>query len=118
MFIYYNIESFNLYDITLLDKVKNKTSNGYYHKINYNTEYYSLDNVILKLDLSNVKHINMFNLFEKNLLYKINIGKLNPTFNFNNFINKYNKKEVYVKLCGLYSNNYNYGLIYKLINIK
>ena len=117
MFIYYNIDSFNLYNITLLDKVKNKTSNGYYHKIVYNTDIYSLDSVIIKVDLSNESHLKMFNLLEKNILYKVNIGKLNPTFNFNNFINKYKKKEVYIKLCGFYSNNYNYGLIYKLVNI-
>ena len=117
MFIYYNIETFNLHYITLFDKVKNKTSNGNYYKINYNTEYYSLDNVIIKLDLTNENHVNKFKLLEKNLMYKINIGKLNPTFNFNNFINKHKKKEVYIKLCGFYSNNYNYGLIYKLINV-
>ena len=118
MFIYYNLDSFNLQNITLLDKVKNKTSNGYYYKINYNTEYYSLESVIIKIDLTNETDIKNFNILEKKILYKVNFGKLNPTFNFNNFISKYKKKEVYIKLCGFYSNNYNYGLIYKLININ
>ena len=117
MFIYYNLDSFNLHNIALIDKVKNKTKNGYYYKINYNTEIYSLETVIIKIDLTDNSQLNKFNLLEKNILYKINIKKLNPTFNFNNFLNKCEKKEVYIKLCGLYSNNYNYGLIYKLINI-
>ena len=118
MFVYYNIDSIELQNIMLLDKVRNKTSNGYYYKINYNTEYYSLDSLILKLDLTNNEDIKNFIAFEKNIIYKINIGKLNPIFNFKNFIEKYKKEIVYIKICGFYSNNYNYGLIYKLININ
>ena len=34
MFIYYNLNSVDLQNICVLNKVKNKTSNGYYYKIN------------------------------------------------------------------------------------
>lgn len=118
MFIYYNTNTVQLKNISLLDKVKNKTSNGYFHKINYNTEFYSLDGLIINLNIKNEKDINNFLKMEYNIIQKINIDNLNPTYNFNNFINKYkNKDNVFVKLCGFYSNNYNYGIIYKLINI-
>ena len=117
MFVYYNINSVDLHNVSILNKVKNKTSNGYYYKINYNTEYYLLDSLIIQLDPKNEKEVNNFLKFEKKLIYKINITNLNSVFNFKNFINKYKKETVFIKICGLYSNNYNYGLIYKLINI-
>ena len=118
MFVYYNINSVKLENIMLQDKVKNKISNGYYYRINYNTEIYSLDSLIIKLDLNNVLEVNEFINFEKSIISKLNIGKLNPVLNFNRFINKFSKKVVYIKLCGFYSNNYNYGIIYKLINVN
>jgi hypothetical protein len=117
MFIYYNLNSVDLQNICVLNKVKNKTSNGYYYKINYSTEYYLLDGLIIELDLNDEKKIKTFLNFEKNLIYKINMKNLNPVFNFKNYISKYKKQSVFIKICGLYSNNYNYGLIYKLINI-
>tara|TARA_R110002072_G_scaffold260710_1_gene419181 strand:- start:952 stop:1308 length:357 start_codon:yes stop_codon:yes gene_type:complete len=117
MFIYYNINSVNLQNMYLLNKVKNKTSNGYYYKIKYSSEYYLLDSLIIDLNLNDEKKIQEFLNFEKKLIYKINMKKLNAAFNFKNFISKYKKQSVFIKICGLYSNNYNYGLIYKLINI-
>ena len=117
MFVYYNINSVDLHNISVLNKVKNKTSNGYYYKINYNSEYFLLESLIIQLDLKKEKEINQFLNFEKNLIHKLKMENLNPVFNFKNFINKYKKESVFIKICGLYSNNYNYGLIYKLINV-
>lgn len=116
MFVYYNLNNVNIENINILDKVKNKTSNGNYYKLIYVTTNFTLDSIIIKINLENSDDLNNFLLFEKKLTYKINIEKLNPTFNFNNFISKYKKSTVFIKICGVYSNNYNYGLIYKLIN--
>merc|ERR1712078_76091 len=93
MFIYYNTNAIELKNVSLLGKVKNKTSNGYFYKINYNTEFYSLDGLIIKLNVQSEKDIQNFLKLENNLIYKIKIGNLNPTYNFNNFINKYKKRK-------------------------
>ena len=116
MFVYYNLNSLEIENINILDKVKNKTSNGNYYKLIYSTKNFTLDSIIIKVNLENKEELNNFLLFEKTLTHKINIENLNPTFNFNNFVSKYKKSKVYIKICGIYSNNYNYGLIYKLIN--
>lgn len=63
MIVYYNLNSINIENINILDKVKNKTSNGNYYKLIYLTKYFTLDSIIIKLNLQNKNEINNFLLF-------------------------------------------------------
>ena len=117
MFVYYNIKSIDTNNITLLSKIKNKISNGYFYKLNYDTNKLSIDNLIIHINIKNYSEYNKFLNLEINILNLINVGRLNPVYNFNNFVKKHkNKAELIIKICGIYTNNYNYGLIYKLFN--
>lgn len=117
MFVYYNIKNVDTNNITLLSKIKNKTSNGYFYKINYDTCDVCIDNLLIKININSKCEYESFIILEKKLLSLINVGRLNPTYNFNNFFKKHiSNDNIFIKICGIYTNNYNYGLIYKLFH--
>jgi hypothetical protein len=118
MFLYYTINAIDVNCIHGYHKIKNKLSNGYFYKLMYEKNNLSLNTIILKVDLSQrADYINLV-CFEKDLLKALNMNTLNPTPNIEHFLKKNNNENgiIFIKLCGMYTNNYNYGIIYKLVN--
>ena len=117
MFVYYNIKNVDTNNITLLPKIKNKTSSGYFYKLNYDTTEICIDNLLIKININSESEYESFISLENKILSLINVGRLNPIYNFNNFFKKHRTNDnIIIKICGIYTNNYNYGLIYKLFN--
>ena len=115
MYIYFNLQELDLNNISIFNKIKNKNYLGYFMKIVYNTSIYSINNLILHIDIET--DIEKLEKLEYTLLDMLNETNLKPIYKIKQFINRKaigNKN--YLKINGFFLNNYNYGIIYKLVN--
>ena len=98
--------------------------------INFNYLYisYKYNKVYFKFDTTkNIDIISKLVDLENNLLNLLNENNLQPLYNLKHFFlvknvfsvnnqnNQNNKKEVYLKISGVWKNSKNYGLIFKFI---
>ena len=112
MYVYININDFEKDKIVVLNKIKNKYCNGFFYKIYYETETYTMNNLIIKINNKNI--LDLYKI-ENELLDFLNIKNLKKTYNIDSIIKDIDDNDIYLKICGYFLNNNSYGLVYKIL---
>lgn len=133
MYLAINMEEYNINNIFFSDSTKNTViENSLFARLFYSTPNINLNGCFFAINITDyIKNnkisnlLNHINIIENDILNlyntkSIKILKLKETIN-NQINNKYSKfsdnKQVIMKISGIWDNNNEYGLTFKIINL-
>ena len=127
MIVLIDIDNVDISSIYLGNRITNKINNmKWFQRIGYSTKDFDIQGLYVYVPIKAClykRRITQLSVIEHKILTSINPCNLEPLFSIKDEVGqRYNNKiisshEMIIKISGIWENDRNYGLIFKLINL-